>query len=187
MNEVGVSLHSSLPVDLRNLQPQALQALSAAQLHNLHALDTADANAFHQRLQQEIGGPPNSHHGQPATIFEPAHQSQIHGHHTGIALHQQHGGGQFGILTPGPPLPSQPAYRHDSIARLQHEQDSFQTPENPHGTNVGGHIENAKLVSNPPNLQEWRQKLFDVDEIITLTEDECVLCLFCVSLMCGRS
>ncbi|KAI9759016.1 MAG: hypothetical protein M1835_000478, partial [Candelina submexicana] len=183
MNDAEVSLHPSLPVDLRNLQPQALQALSqnynqhantlaSHPAHNLHALDATNTDAFQQRLQQEIGGPSDVHHGQPAAIFEPVHHSQIHNQHTGIPLHQQNGGGQFGILTPGPPLPSQPPLRHDSIARLQHEQDNFPPPENQTRSSTAGHIENAKLVPNPPDLQEWRQRLFDVDEMITLTEDQ---------------
>lgn len=31
-----------------------------------------------------------------------------------------------------------------------------------------------KFVPNPPNLDEWRTRLFNVDDIITLTEEECV-------------
>jgi glutathione S-transferase len=30
------------------------------------------------------------------------------------------------------------------------------------------------LIPDPPHLEAWRQKLFDVDEMITLNEDECV-------------
>lgn len=30
------------------------------------------------------------------------------------------------------------------------------------------------LVPNPPNLEAWRQRLFDVNEMITLSEEECV-------------
>ncbi|KAI9722281.1 MAG: hypothetical protein M1812_001753 [Candelaria pacifica] len=170
MNDAEVSLH---PVDLRTLQPQDLQALpqNHAFGHDLHVLDAADTNIFQQRLRQEIGGPPNLNHGQPSAIFEPGHHAQIQNHHTGIVLHQQHGGSQFGILTPGPPLPSQPPLRHDSIAHLQHERD-FSTHEDQTDTHTAGHIENAKLVPNPPNLQEWRQKLFNVDKPITLTAEE---------------
>lgn len=29
-----------------------------------------------------------------------------------------------------------------------------------------------RLVPNPPDLEAWRQKLFDVNEMITLSEDE---------------
>lgn len=35
-----------------------------------------------------------------------------------------------------------------------------------------GQFKGLKLIPNPPNLEEWRQRLFDVDEIITLTEEQ---------------
>lgn len=36
-----------------------------------------------------------------------------------------------------------------------------------------GHL-SRKIVLDPPNLQEWRQKLFDVDDMITLSEEQYV-------------
>jgi len=36
-------------------------------------------------------------------------------------------------------------------------------------------FEGLKLVSNPPDLQQWREKLFNVDELIVLTENEYVV------------
>ena len=38
--------------------------------------------------------------------------------------------------------------------------------------NKDGQFENAKSIPNPPNLLAWRERLFDVDETITLSEDE---------------
>lgn len=35
-----------------------------------------------------------------------------------------------------------------------------------------GQFHGLKLIPNPPNLAEWRQRLFDVDQIITLTEEQ---------------
>ena len=35
-----------------------------------------------------------------------------------------------------------------------------------------GQFQGLKLIPNPPNLQEWREKLFHVDEMITLTEEQ---------------
>ncbi len=32
-----------------------------------------------------------------------------------------------------------------------------------------------KTIPDPPNLQEWREKLFNVEDVVTLTEDECVI------------
>lgn len=39
--------------------------------------------------------------------------------------------------------------------------------------NLGGDGEKKfRVVPNPPDLEAWRQKLFDVDEMITLSEEE---------------
>jgi glutathione S-transferase len=37
-----------------------------------------------------------------------------------------------------------------------------------------GQFEGLKLITHPPNLNEWREKLFHVDDTVTLTEDEYV-------------
>jgi glutathione S-transferase len=37
-----------------------------------------------------------------------------------------------------------------------------------------GQFEGLKLIANPPDLEAWRQKLFDVDDYITLNEEEFV-------------
>jgi len=81
---------------------------------------------------------------------------------------QQHNGGQFGILTSGPPM------HHESIARLQQEDDIFGGQDDQKSV---GHL-STKIVVDPPDLAEWRQKLFNVDEMITLSEDEYVLLLW---------
>jgi hypothetical protein len=78
---------------------------------------------------------------------------------------QQHNGGQFGILTTEP-------MQNNSIARLQQEEDLFGTPEGS-DQKSNGHL-STKIVVTPPNLAEWRQRLFDVDDMITLSEEECV-------------
>ncbi|KAF2092976.1 hypothetical protein NA57DRAFT_81657 [Rhizodiscina lignyota] len=35
-----------------------------------------------------------------------------------------------------------------------------------------GHFKSANLAVNPPNLQAWRRKLFDIDEVLVLTQDQ---------------
>jgi glutathione S-transferase len=46
--------------------------------------------------------------------------------------------------------------------------------QNPNAGNEegGGHFSGMKLVENPPDLEQWRERLFNVDEIVTLTEEE---------------
>ncbi|KAK6593049.1 glutathione transferase [Botrytis cinerea] len=86
---------------------------------------------------------------------------------------QQHPGpGQFGILTAGPSL------HHNPIGRLQQglpqdlQQDDnlFGTPDETDQKSIGHH--SHKIVPNPPDLAAWREKLFNVNEMITLSEEE---------------
>ena len=70
------------------------------------------------------------------------------------------------MLTSGP-------IQHNAIGRLQDEELFGPPPPVPEGSDQQtlGH-QSTRLVDNPPNLAEWRQRLFDVNEMITLSEDE---------------
>ena len=39
-------------------------------------------------------------------------------------------------------------------------------------TEGGGHFPGMKSIPDPPNLSEWRDRLFNIESVITLTEDE---------------
>ena len=43
------------------------------------------------------------------------------------------------------------------------------------GSTTDDRISNLKLIPDPPSLQDWRQRLFDVEDTITMTEDEYAL------------
>ena len=167
------SLHQQLdPSSYRTLQPQASQIhngqphlghhslASQAGLDHLSALEDNSA-VFHQNLQLQG---PNDHNYPPSNPFDRSHghrsmQIQSHGSpHTP----QQHGG-QFGMLTANP-------ISHNSISRLQQEDDIFGPPVGA-DQKSNGHL-STKIVTDPPNLEEWRQKLFDVNETITLSEEQ---------------
>lgn len=198
METAEVAIQQQLPSTLRNLQPAALQALHHPQTHHglptlasqlgsdLHDFDAADTNALSQHFHNDLGESENTHNLPSANAFEqnhhPRHPStQTNGQHLTPPHRQSHAfqhGGHFGVLTPQPPLPSQPHAQHSSIGRLQQEQELFQTPEHG-GEKSDGHFRNLKLVPHPPNLNEWRERLFHVNEMITLTEDEYVAA-FCI-------
>lgn len=42
--------------------------------------------------------------------------------------------------------------------------------------NFAGQLQGMKLVPDPPELEYWRDRLFHVDEMITLSEEEYVIC-----------
>jgi glutathione S-transferase len=168
-------LHQQLPTAYRTLQPQAAQARQHGQPHLAHhglasqpsldltGLDDNDP-VFHQDLRMQD---PNGHAYQTPNPFDrsnhghrPMHVQNNGSPHTP----QQHGnGGQFGILTTNP-------IQHNSIGRLQQEEDIFGSPDGA-DQKSNGHL-STKIVVDPPNLAEWRQKLFNVDEMITLSEEE---------------
>ncbi|KAL0936628.1 glutathione transferase [Colletotrichum truncatum] len=117
----------------------------------------------HQQQQHSIG-----HMVQPSQA-----QPQVHGHghsHTqSLSTPIQHG--QFGILTPGPAIP-------DAVTAGTAESligpggcipiDGTTAPGwRPHGS-----LLSSKWVVDPPNLQEWRQKLFDADGLIILSNEQ---------------
>lgn len=64
------------------------------------------------------------------------------------------GGGQFGILAP---------------TTVPHE-FTHGTPDE--GLGERNHGPFGKLVPNPPDLEAWRERLFNVDELIVLTNDQ---------------
>ena len=75
----------------------------------------------------------------------------------------------FGVLTPHPSL------NRNQLDGLGSPNDlEMRLPRYPEGGATDGHFRNLKMIPDPPNLEEWRQKLFDVDATITLTEDEYV-------------
>lgn len=83
------------------------------------------------------------------------------------------GGGQFGVLSPHPQLLAQHLNHDEQLGRLQNELDLRPVPVTDGGT-TAGHFSDLKMVPDPPHLTEWRQRLFDVDDTIMLTEDEYV-------------
>lgn len=181
------SLH--LPPALRQLQPTELQAIHHQSQVHQHAhpltsqlqpeLDGLDGNhdTFAPRLHVELSDPTDVHHLQgPPGAFE---QGPHHPFNNGTpvteasqTIQSAPQAGQFGILTPVPTLISQDHASHISGGNQQ-EEGLFHTATGP--GEIDGHITNLKIIPDPPELQAWRQRLFDVNETITLTEEELVL------------
>ncbi|KAI9674739.1 MAG: hypothetical protein M1817_001643 [Caeruleum heppii] len=179
MEDAEAALQQQLPVALRQLQPTALQAihqghsLSPQLPPELQGLDTTDPSAFQQRLQVDLGDPTAQHQLSPTTAFGQSSPSdlvqRVGSGPPQTPQHQQHGG-HFGILTPGSGLSHGP---HPSIARLQADSELFDTPDEGYDKDEHKiHRDGLRLVSDPPHLAEWRQRLFDVNDVLTLTEEQ---------------
>ncbi|KAH8731096.1 hypothetical protein GQ44DRAFT_605013 [Phaeosphaeriaceae sp. PMI808] len=164
---------------LRAVHPGALQHLqqgpNEALFPHHQALSQTHPNdvVYHQQQQQQytLGAPPQP----PAQAIQYQHQHQ----------HQHHGlppsPAQFtsfpAAYTAPQPIPVQHFHGSQLAARptptQQAEEESRpqqQGTEDPSSNH--GQFHELKLVADPPHLEAWRQKLFDVDETITLNEDE---------------
>lgn len=94
---------------------------------------------------------------------------------------QQQGMGQFGILAPTPvPVP----HPRGGMTAAMGQQTLHFSPAMPPGAaaapgpeasadapRAGGRL-GGKIVVDPPDLEEWRERLFNVDEMIVLTQEQ---------------
>ncbi len=150
------------------------------EIHHPHQRNAFDQNSFVERSRARQ---PRFHEIR-SNVQPPSSQSnnQYGSHHGEGAMFQvlsrtrqqqnnEIGGGQFGILSPDPRLLPQHLSHDGQLGRPQHEFDLPPVSATDGGT-TAGHFSDMKVVPNPPRLDEWRQKLFDVDDTIALTEDE---------------
>ncbi|EWG38088.1 hypothetical protein FVEG_01424 [Fusarium verticillioides 7600] len=102
-------------------------------------------------------------HGYVAPSIEEAYH--IHAMHTGAAIPTPATPGQFGILAPiavSVPVMETPVVGMFSVQNNAHPQEVGRS---------NGHL-SSKIIVDPPDLEMWRNKLFNVDETIVLTHEE---------------
>jgi len=176
MMETETVLHQQISSGYRNLRPQVSHSLQHGQTHLSHqslgsqnGLDLSGLVDNDAVFQQDLQRLQNSSHAQDfhtTNSFDNNHGHR-HMHHQATGSphtpqqHQSHH--QFPILTPNP-------IQHNSIAKLQQDEDIFGSPDGS-DQKSNGHL-STRIVPDPPNLDEWRKKLFDVDEMITLSQDQ---------------
>lgn len=150
--------------------------------HNRNAFDPNNVFAERPRTQQPRFHGIRSHVSAPSPHQNHVFQNnQVEGGMFGVVSasrprprpNSDADRGQFGVLSPHPQLLTQHLNHDEQLGRLQHELDLRPVPVTDGGT-TAGHFNDLKMVPDPPQLSRWRQKLFDVDETITLTEDEYV-------------
>jgi len=187
-------MNSQIPIHhLRTLQPAELQALHHSRDGTLHlqslspglqSLEAITAEANDALFQQRyLGQPPQAPHG--------LHAQHAYNHNAGLTHGQpqfppiptnyQHVPTRFNLVSappqhlhappPPPPLPRAPQQIVELEPQVDYgnNQDADDMPVTGHGQ-----FEGLKLITHPPNLNEWREKLFHVDDTVTLTEDEYV-------------
>jgi hypothetical protein len=158
----------------------------------LDALDPSN-DAFSPTLPVDLGHASNAHHPSlhaAATVFEAAPQPPYQdGSATSqsSALQAGNGAGHLDVMMPVPQLSDalHGAGRH-AMSQMPADADLFPPVENAGSHRGHGPLENMRLVVDPPNLHEWRQRLFDVNETITMTEDE-YACSLALSVAAHRA
>lgn len=131
----------------------------------------------HQHLQQSH----QQQHPRHLPVTPGLHQSYHHPHphpHTHPHTHPQQRqapAGQFGILMPTPHPAAEP---EDNVSSLRnpgpvHDYHRHQIePPPPAAAPAPYKLSQAKLVIDPPDLQAWRERLFQVDDLIILTHEQ---------------
>lgn len=175
------------------LQPQDLH------LQSLHATELFhQQQQQHHHHQYALSAPPPlgaphapyyEHHGVPSQPFSPQVYQQVQHHPHAHATSPPYG--LTAAPLPGPahhvhtPIHTTPRIAQQPL-QLQPQpiQPSPQTLPQRHSSPLEsgpsddatlanhGQFKGLKLIPNPPHLDEWRQRLFDVDETITLTEEQ---------------
>lgn len=176
-------------------QPIPLQDPTLYSSHLHSGLQSLNANGavFQQRQQQyALGEPPQApralhfeQRGLPALSAQfPAYPVDFsHAVTSPFALTSAslHPGVVQHLHAPRPsPRPTHPV-SSPVYTTLRQPQFVRQPPQSHNGTQnrergaslaKHGQFEGLRLIVNPPDLEEWRNKLFSVDDTITLTEDE---------------
>ncbi|KAI1776693.1 hypothetical protein F4818DRAFT_440093 [Hypoxylon cercidicola] len=171
----SLSSHPSLDLSALESDPVAFQS----HLQRLHAEANAVpiARADYVHPQDGFDREPN-----PAHMLQLTHnQTTPELHHT---PHQQHASlpppsysappshGQFGILAQNTLSPP------NVVPQLQQDEDMFTQPVQGPSSSADGpeHRPHGQLVNrivvDPPDLHAWRDKLFNVDDTIILTNDQ---------------
>ncbi|KAI0399482.1 hypothetical protein F4802DRAFT_602963 [Xylaria palmicola] len=178
--------HSTL-----SLSMDAHDAVLQHQLQRLNALSNMSpvhpdfTHAHHSQgdgFDRDQPPPPPAHLHRSSSISQ-SHPSRPHPHHTPPSPLPPHSGPpgqhQFGLMAPNVPIS-----QSGSMPQISSEDDVFASqsglpslvaaPEMPVEQRPHGQLVN-RIVINPPNLHAWREKLFNVDDTITLTNDEYAL------------
>lgn len=102
------------------------------------------------------------------------HQRLHHHQNSHMISSQPQHSGQFGILAPTPmPIPTGPV-GHTSVQYVSSHasEDPMQSAGSANATAEKHGKLISRLVPDPPDLQAWREKLFNVDDTIVLTHDQ---------------
>lgn len=181
---------------LRALHPGALQHLQQSPDGSLYA-QTLPHAVYQQPQQQQYALSGHAHQQRHAVQYPHPQQHQIlpgPGSPVQFATYStayQHASSpRFGPVQQlhGSPPPTRAAPRQPTAQAFQpplQQHVHVEIPAPPTNlaaddaapsSNHSSHFQGLKLIAEPPDLDAWRQKLFDVDDTITLSEEEYASC-----------
>jgi glutathione S-transferase len=176
------ALHRTLhPATLQHLQQSPDGSLYAQVLPNLHP----GAAIYQQHQQYALSGPPQP----PPQALQYLPGSPVQ--YTTYPVGYQHASSpRFAVAPPLPvaggihhfqaptPQPTQQQSAPPPVQNApQHAPQQEQADCEPQGRDgedglSSGQFPGLKLIAEPPDLEAWRQRLFDVDDTMTLNEEE---------------
>jgi hypothetical protein len=182
---------------LRSLHPGALQHLQQSPDGSLYA-QTLPQAIYQQPPQQQYALNGHAHQQRHAVQYQHPQQHQVlpgPGSPAQFAAfptaYQQASSPRFGSvqqLQGSPPPSTRTAPQLSTVQAFQQPLQQKVLVEGPAPptslaaddaaplSNHSSHFQGLKLIAEPPDLDVWRQRLFDVDDTITLTEEEYVNC-----------
>jgi hypothetical protein len=143
-------------------EPQPLQQ-TAQESHHHQLQQLPGESQF--RLQPFL--PPLT----PGPQISHEHQIQLQAQTGNHQLYMESRNGDMQSMLPATPQHQQHSLPQNLIPQFQNSPAALESPSSP-PSQRDGHFSNMKLIPNPPDLQQWREKLFGVDETIVLSEEE---------------
>lgn len=143
---------------------------SSVSVHRQQQITSGDSDSRDSAVQFAVPSRHLVHDG--GEINPQVNQSQPLSQNQTPISHGSDSGDNQGQLMPS--LESSP--QHNSITFLPRDADT-----EPQAGKSDVHFGGMKMVPNPPDLQAWREKLFNVDETIILTEEQYVSLLSAVN------
>lgn len=139
--------------ELQSHYPAEQQQEDHLHLQQLLARQSPSAHLSQQHPQMQFQ-PQTSTQNQQHPVMEPTDGPM----QTVISPQQQHEQQQ--------PLPQ------NLIPHFQNPPPGLEDQQTPPGKRQDGHFANLKMISDPPDLENWREKLFNVEDTIVLSEEE---------------
>ena len=137
------------------------------QLDSSHGQTITMANSFPESTERTPAQYPRLRSQAMSTAQEQQRQAQ----------QGQPGGQQFNIVAPSIQIPNEAFAQRSAVQSTPNGRKSASIDE--HGSSgagkkEAGHFSGMKKILNPPDLVGWRQRLFDVEDTVIMSEEEYV-------------